>query len=111
MYGGDVNDAPAAPLFDHLFSCELRAEECALEVNGEDLLVLLLRRIEHGGARLDAGVVDDDVEASNFLTAASINRCSSAILLTSASTPMTLSPRAATCLSGLRWPRDERHSQ
>ena len=66
----DVDDAAATALLDHLLRGELGAEEGALQIDGEHLLVLLLGRVENGCARLDAGVVDHDVHAAELLTAA-----------------------------------------
>jgi hypothetical protein len=60
----DVDDPPAAALLHHLLGGDLGAEEGAPKVDAEHLLVLRLRRVEHGRARLDAGVVDHDVEAA-----------------------------------------------
>ena len=62
MHGRDVDDPPALALLDHLLGGELRAEERALQVDLEDLVVLLLGGVEHGGAGLHAGVVHHDVE-------------------------------------------------
>ena len=64
MDRGDVDDAAPAALGDHLLGGDLRAEEGALQVHVHHELVLLLGGVEHRGARLDAGVVDHDVEAS-----------------------------------------------
>ena len=63
MDGGDVDDAPAAALFEHLLSGNLRAEKCALEVDREDLPVLRFRGVENRRSRFDAGVVHHDVNA------------------------------------------------
>ena len=63
----DVDDPAAAALGDHLLRRELRAEERALEVDLEHLLVLRLGGVEHRGARLDAGVVHHDVEPAERL--------------------------------------------
>ncbi len=57
----------AAALGDHLLRRELGAEERALQVDRQHLLVLRLGRVEHRRARLDAGVVDHDVEAAERL--------------------------------------------
>jgi hypothetical protein len=65
--GADVDDAPAAALGDHLLGGELRAEEGALEVDRQHLLVLVLRGVEHRGPRLHAGVVDHHVETAEVL--------------------------------------------
>jgi len=67
MDRGDVNDASAAALGDHLLRGDLGAEEGALEIDVEHALVLLLGGVEHGGAGFHAGVVDDDVEAAEIL--------------------------------------------
>jgi hypothetical protein len=67
VHRSDVYDAAAVALLDHLPGGELRAEKGALEVNGEYLLVLFFRRIEHGSACLDASVIDHDVEAAKIL--------------------------------------------
>ena len=62
VHRGYIDDAASAALLDHLPRCDLRAEKRALEVYRHDPVVLRLRRVEHGGARFDAGVVDHDVE-------------------------------------------------
>ena len=62
MHRRDVDDPAAAALRDHLLRRELRAEERALQVDVEDLLVLLLGGVEDAGARLDTGVVHHDVD-------------------------------------------------
>ena len=67
MHRRDVDDAPAPALFDHLLRGELRAEERALEIDGQHFFVLRLGGFEDGRARLDAGVVNHDVYAAEFL--------------------------------------------
>ena len=61
---GDIDDAPAAALLDHLLRGQLGSEERALQVDGKHFLVLRLGGIEHRSTRLDAGVVDHDVDAA-----------------------------------------------
>ena len=56
--------APAAALGDHLLGGDLGAEERALEVDRQHAVVLGLGRVEDRRARLDARVVDHDVETS-----------------------------------------------
>src|SRR4029453_18866587 len=67
VYGADVDDAAPAALRDHLLRSELRAEEGALQVDRQHPVILLLGRVEHGGTRLNAGVVDHDVHAAELL--------------------------------------------
>ena len=43
VHGSDVDDASAAALLDHLLRRELRAEEGALQIDGEHFFILLLR--------------------------------------------------------------------
>src|SRR6266568_2031488 len=50
----DVDDPPAGALGDHLLGGELRAEEGALEIDRQDLVVLVFGGLEHRSARLDA---------------------------------------------------------
>ena len=52
----------AAALLDHLAGRDLRAEERALEIDVHHLVVLGLGRVEHGRARLDAGIVHHDID-------------------------------------------------
>ena len=65
----DVDDRAAATLGDHLLRRELRAEERALQVDLQHLLVLRLGRVEDRRARLDARVVHHDVEPTERLHA------------------------------------------
>ena len=58
----DVDDPAAVALGDHLLGGDLGPEEGALEVDLHHLLVLRLGGVEDRRARLDAGVVDHDVE-------------------------------------------------
>ena len=91
---------PAVTLGDHLLGGQLGTEECALQIDVEHEGVLLLGGVEDGGAGLDPGVVDHDVQ----LAEGAIRRCRPAsagrsTLLTSALTPTTWSPRARTSFS------------
>ena len=54
----------AAALLDHLSGGALHAEEGALQVDADDQVELSLGRVEHRGARLHAGVVDQHVEVA-----------------------------------------------
>ena len=63
---GDVDDAAAAALGDHLLGRELGAEEGALQVDVQDSFVLRLGGVEDRGPGLDAGVVDHDVEPAQL---------------------------------------------
>src|SRR5262249_30713125 len=64
---GGIYGWGAAALLDHLPRCDLRAEKCALEVYRHDPVVLRLGRVQHGGTRFDAGVVDHDVEPAELV--------------------------------------------
>src|SRR5690606_18100736 len=57
----DIDNAAAIALLDHLFGSDLSTEKSAFKVNSQNPVKLILRRIEDGGARFDAGVVDHDV--------------------------------------------------
>ena len=61
---GHVDDAPAAAGVDHELRGGLRREERALEVDAEHQVVVLLADVHERLADLDAGVVDEDVEAA-----------------------------------------------
>src|SRR5579864_3111151 len=66
--GGDreiVHDGCAA-LHDR--ECSLGDEECAIHVRGEDIFPYRIRKMVDRETRVsDAGVVDDDIEATEFL--------------------------------------------
>ena len=64
MSRGDVDDAAAAALLDHLLGGNLRAEEGALEIDRHYLFVLILGRVEDRGARFDASVVHHDIHTA-----------------------------------------------
>jgi hypothetical protein len=66
MSRGDVDDAAAAALLDHLLGGNLRAEEGALEIDRHYLFVLILGRVEDRSARLDPGVVDHNVHPAKL---------------------------------------------
>ena len=67
MHRGDVDDAPASTLLDHLLRGELCSEKSALEIDGEHFFVLRFGRVKYGRTRLDTRIVDHDVHAPEFL--------------------------------------------
>src|SRR5207302_8131917 len=58
--GGDVDDRPSAR---HVRHHRLNAEERAEEVDVEHTPEIALGHLVHGGGRVDAGVVDQHVDA------------------------------------------------
>src|SRR5215469_4472504 len=64
VHRGDVDNMTAATLLDHLLGRNLRAEEGALQVDGQNLLVLSLSGLKHRGAGFDASIVHHDVDAA-----------------------------------------------
>ena len=67
VYRGDVDDPAATALLDHLLGSELSPEKRAFQIDREHLVILRLRRIEHRSARLDARIIDHDIETAEFL--------------------------------------------
>src|SRR5579884_213446 len=63
--GGEVDDGPAAGAH-HDPRGGLRAKEEPLEVGVEDLVPLLLGHLERGAPDVDAGVVDENVDAAEL---------------------------------------------
>src|SRR5580704_3044586 len=49
---------PATGLLDHLLCGQLGAKKRTLQVDGENLVVLRFRSVEHRRASFDAGIVD-----------------------------------------------------
>src|SRR6202011_1803815 len=64
VHRGDVDDAAAATLLDHLLGCDLRSKEGALEVYAHDRLVLRFGRVENRGACFDPSIVHHYVHAA-----------------------------------------------
>ena len=68
--GAEVDDAAVA-LLSHEDGGGLDRREVALEVDGEDLVPLLLAHVEDHAVAQDAGVVDEDVDAAELVDARS----------------------------------------
>ena len=64
MHGGDVDDGAAASA--HVRNGILRAEEDAAQVDGDLAIPLLGRQFGNRAVDLDAGVVDEHIEAAEF---------------------------------------------
>src|SRR5215831_17293842 len=64
MHRGDVDNAATAALLDHLLGRNLRAEEGALQVDGQYLLVLSLSGFKYRGAGFDASIIHHDIDAA-----------------------------------------------
>ena len=62
-----VDDDPATALRDHLFRCGLHTEECALQVDRNDLVEILFGNLEQILIPCDAGIVDHDVDPAKLL--------------------------------------------
>ena len=65
--GGDVDDPPAAARIEHELRRGLGGEERPLEVDAHDEVEARLAHVGERLADLDAGVVDQDVEAAEGL--------------------------------------------
>ena len=64
---GDVDDLASAPLFDHLFGCGLAQEEDRALVDLDDFVPVPLAEFQQRRAADDAGVVQEDINAAQFL--------------------------------------------
>ena len=64
-------DDPAESLLAHEDGGGLGGREVALEVDGDDLVPLLLAHVEDHAVAEDAGVVDEDVDAAELVDARS----------------------------------------
>src|SRR5215471_5430218 len=62
VHRGNVDNAAAASLLDHLPGHNLRAEKGALEIDGHYPVVLVLSGVEDRAAGFDTGVVHHDVD-------------------------------------------------
>ena len=58
---------PPWPALDQVLAEHLAAQEDALQVHPHDAVELLLRDVEERRGRIDAGAVDDDVDAARAL--------------------------------------------
>src|SRR5215211_1397131 len=67
MHRGDVDDATSAALGDHLTGGLLAAYIHPREVDGDHPLPRLEGRLEKGSLLFDAGVVNHDIQAAEFL--------------------------------------------
>ena len=63
LLGARVDDEARPPAFDHMRRKHLRTVDDTPQIDGEDALPIL-RRTEHLAARLDAGIVHQDVGAA-----------------------------------------------
>src|SRR5262249_61629310 len=66
VHRGNVDDAAAIALLDHLLGCELRAEEGALEIDRQHLVILILSGVEDRSSRFYASVVHHDVQPTEL---------------------------------------------
>ena len=63
----DVDDRSALAGLDEVFAEHLTPEEHALQVDADDAIELVFGDVEKRGRRVDAGAVDDDVDAAGAL--------------------------------------------
>jgi len=66
VHRGDIDDATAAALLDHLLGCDLRAKKGALEIDGQNPVVLILGCVEDRSAGFNASIVHHDVQPTEL---------------------------------------------
>ena len=74
LLGACVDDEAHPPAFDHMRRKHLRTVDDTPQIDGEDALPIL-RRTEHLAARLDAGIVHQDVGAAEALLHGAFQAC------------------------------------